>query len=1023
MKIKLITGATAYEASINVLRNIRLEDIEIQNLVVVPDSFSMQAENLIFDVLKIKSTLNIEVVGISRLASKLLHNENIGFQRISKLEEIFNIYKVVKECEKNFVYFHECGVDFCIKILQIIKQFKACKIRPEQIKNVGDDLLDRKMKDLRLVYENYEKTLGEKLDLSKLLDFFLAKAENGINLSKTNLYFVNFDSFSTEINSFVCKLAKFVNKVYIGFSKPISLGNAYIYENDIFEKTTTLAKECGESVEVETFPTEISGDSLKLVKNLFSFDIEEGKSNYFYNIIAKNKIDEIEFVAKYIKHQTYFGRKYKDFSVAVSNADYYDDIKTIFENFGISCYCDEAVNLTQTILGRFLLKIVQIAKLGVRKESIKFLASSALLNFENKEEILKNIDYYNIEDVQEMLSRYPQFETIFSIISQLGHCDSTTKFSNVLKSVLEIIMPNYQNMLKNLSNEHYFKKESENAQSAELVLKVLDKLAQLGADDKLTIVDFENLLTLSFRSVKVETIPTYIDAVYVGDATESYFSDTDTLFVLGATAGALPKTQNDTGIIDDEDIKKMKLDFALEPEIKVLNRRNRLKLFEVLQHAKRKLIVCQPSSEGSQTTQRAGFVGDLSKIFGNNVIHTVSIEDINIPNLSKEEGLDKLLFYVGNEENLLSAYEYLNFNKKIPPYLRGVVSSLIDDQSLKENKFEVENGVLNDAFFKKNNISASQFESYFSCPFKHLISYGLKIKQPETIEPNKRLFGIFEHALLKEFIEKNNFDISKLTDKDIDSFLSVNVTRIAQMVYDEKILQRKVFIDYLKHESKIILRNAVYEQKNSNFRPIMLEKLVSTNLCDMNLVGFVDRVDSCGDSFRIVDYKTGDTDTIRKELFFGTKLQLFLYGKIIKEQTKLRPAGVYYFDCQTKYTKQNQKHILFNGITQKDNAIVENTDIRLWQDDFKSDLIGMSRKKNVKDGEFAFKNGQSVENFDKMFHYVEKLTEGALTEIKNGNILPKPIKDACMFCPYISICKYNQQNGERTQQTIKDDNF
>ena len=166
---------------------------------------------------------------------------------------------------------------------------------------------------------------------------------------------------------------------------------------------------------------------------------------------------------------------------------------------------------------------------------------------------------------------------------------------------------------------------------------MLDKLAELGADDKLTIVDFENLLMLSFKSVKVETIPTYIDAVYVGDVTESYFADVDTLFVLGATAGALPKTQNDTGIIDDEDIKKLRLDFALEPEMKVLNRRNRLKLFEVLQHAKRKLIVCQPSSEGNQTTQKAGFVNDLSKIFGNNVIHTVSLEDLNLPSLSKEE--------------------------------------------------------------------------------------------------------------------------------------------------------------------------------------------------------------------------------------------------------------------------------------------------------------------------------------------------------------------------------------------------
>ena len=48
MEIKLITGATAYEAAKNTLKQIDVSDFDKQNLVVVPDSFSMQAENLVF---------------------------------------------------------------------------------------------------------------------------------------------------------------------------------------------------------------------------------------------------------------------------------------------------------------------------------------------------------------------------------------------------------------------------------------------------------------------------------------------------------------------------------------------------------------------------------------------------------------------------------------------------------------------------------------------------------------------------------------------------------------------------------------------------------------------------------------------------------------------------------------------------------------------------------------------------------------------------------------------------------------
>ena len=72
MKINFTTGGTLYEAGKNTIRKIDFKNLKEKNLVVVPDSFSMQAESLIFDALNIKSSFNIAVVGISRLASKIL---------------------------------------------------------------------------------------------------------------------------------------------------------------------------------------------------------------------------------------------------------------------------------------------------------------------------------------------------------------------------------------------------------------------------------------------------------------------------------------------------------------------------------------------------------------------------------------------------------------------------------------------------------------------------------------------------------------------------------------------------------------------------------------------------------------------------------------------------------------------------------------------------------------------------------------------------------------------------------------
>ncbi|MBP3431897.1 MAG: PD-(D/E)XK nuclease family protein [Clostridia bacterium] len=1004
MEIKLITGATTFEAAVNTIKQIDVTDIQQQNIVVVPDSFSLQAENLIFKVLKLKSTFNIEIVGISRLASKLLRSNNIGFDRISALEEIFNIYKAVKGCEVKFQYFKTCGVEFCVTILQVIKQFKACKIAPDKMKvTKNDDLLAKKMHDLRMIYEAYDALLGEKLDLSKLLKFFVEKADTRLDLSKTNLFFVNFDSFSMEINSFICNLAKSVGKIYIGMARPISPKNAFIYENDIFKKTTALAKEYSVPVKVESFATEISGEKLKIVENLFAFDVECGKSDKFLNILAKNKQDEVEYAAKYIKYQVFNGKRFKDFSIAVSDEKYFDLIKQTFADFGIAVYCDDAVNLSQTILGRFVFKMLEIAKLGFGREAFEYLASSPL--FGEDEKLLGQIFYYQIEDEKEFLKIAPQFEKIVLQIKMLNSCKKAHEFESVLRQLLIFVDEKYQNFLFKMEDERFFKKQSENAQAKELIEQVFKKLSELGGEDEFLLLDFENLLKLAFRSVKVETIPTYIDAVYVGDATTSYFEDVDTLFVLGATARALPRQQGDTGIIDDEEIKKLKLDFALEPEIRVLNRRNRLKLFELLQHWTTKLIVCQPISEDGRPLPRADFVNDLISLFGKNVVHTTAYEDFNLAGHSKDEEFERLLFCLGNRMNLLNVYSKLR--EDLPREFAAEVGQIAGKSKKEQN--------LSDATVKQEvlTISASALESYFACPFKFFMQYGLKVKQKETAEPDKRKFGIFQHALLKGFVSKFE-NLRAVDEKQIETYLKENVSKLAEEIYDKEVLKKGYLLKFLQNESKIILKNVIKEQKCSDFRPVLLEQKIFEPLGnDVNLIGFVDRVDACKKYFRIIDYKTGKTDNLKKELFYGKKLQLFLYANAVKNKTGLDCAGVYYFDCQTKYLKLNKHKNLFNGLTLKNNEIVEMTDFRVFDEGVKSDIIGVSRKKNVKGGEFSFKNGNLTENFASDFDYAKRISLQAVSEIRDGYIAPKPFAGECAFCPYISVCKHGENDGER----------
>ncbi len=1023
MKIRLVTSPTTYEAAINTIKQIDVTKKDEYNLLVVPDAFSMQAENLLFDVLKLKSVFNVEVVGISKLASYFLKSQNVQYERVGGLEEVFNVYKATKACERDFKYFGKCDVDFCNKILQVIKQFKGSKVRPEHIKSVSDTVLDRKIHDIKIIYEKYEELLGEKLDLSKMLEFAVKNANYSENVSHINLFFANFDSFSLEINDFICKLAKIVGSVCIGMSKAASSNNEYIFEDDIIKKTTVLARENSILVETVHYPTLLDERRKKISENLFGFKVEEGKvDNYFLNVLANNKEQEVEFVAKYIKKATYLGANYKSFAVAVSDDSYFDKIENVFKRYNITYYSDKATSLSDTIICRFLLKMLEFAKLGLNKERFKFLVNSPLIEVEGREEILRDIEYFNVQTKEEFLERFPQFESLVLKIDQLSMCQTISQYLRVLKTVLELCQSGFFALLKKITEHVLFKEESQNSQAMTLTFQLIEKLEVLGGDEKIEIQDFESLFMLALESVKVETIPSFIDAVYVADASKSYFEDVHTLFVLGATANALPQTKNDTAIIDDSDIEKLRLQFLLEPQIKVLNRRSRLKLFECLLHAKERLVVCLPTVEEGRISTASDFVKDLKKLFGENVLHLDSLEDIKTAGASQQEVLENLKFFIGTKENLSSAIALLKSKNKLPLHLEGAVDSIADNQIFKQNKQNLLSDATKDVLLRRNHLSASALETYFSCPFKHFVAYGLKLKQKENIEPNPRTFGVFEHAILEKFV-KDNKTLGSLTLKDVDEYLDKNVLEIAKEVYDKKILKRKSFLSYLKNESRIILQNVVYEQKYSKYKPLLLEeKIVDAFDEGEKLVGFVDRVDTFENYFRIIDYKTGKTQAIKKDLFYGKKMQLFLYADAMQKKLAMLCGGLYYFDCRTKYSKTGKVNKL-NGITLAEDKTVSATDKRLEDENFKSDIAGFAVKKSAQQGELSYKGGSAVCDLEKLFSYARNVSKKALNELREGYILDKPFLGECDRCPYLSVCLHRESDGYRIMQSVRDEDL
>ena len=240
--------------------------------------------------------------------------------------------------------------------------------------------------------------------------------------------------------------------------------------------------------------------------------------------------------------------------------------------------------------------------------------------------------------------------------------------------------------------------------------------------------------------------------------------------------------------------------------------------------------------------------------------------------------------------------------------------------------------------------------------------------------------------------------------------------------------QNRVLISNLKNEA-LRLSNVLNEQaKHSRFVPKFLEvrfddnkqiktlKIKHKNQI-ISLVGQVDRIDIFDEFFRIIDYKTGKCNSSLKELFFGKKIQLEAYIKVVEKSLKLKVAGGYYFPIKSGFNKQDKGSMAKYQLKGK---TIQNSDVILASDDTleqngASDIIEVKLKKSEKIEFSSNSNLASEEELKTYSNYAFMLIKRAIDDILSLDISPSPLligsDDPCKSCKYASLCRFDVSFG------------
>ena len=217
-----------------------------------------------------------------------------------------------------------------------------------------------------------------------------------------------------------------------------------------------------------------------------------------------------------------------------------------------------------------------------------------------------------------------------------------------------------------------------------------------------------------------------------------------------------------------------------------------------------------------------------------------------------------------------------------------------DIPELKEEKKEnliIENKNLENEIIKwmKRGVSASSLIKYISCSLSFYYHYIAKITPKKEIEEfaESSTIGNVIHKFLEEcyptgfLTEKILLDIQKTIPNKIkllfQESLSNNSFSSGKNYLSLKVVQRLIF-SFLSLEIKMLKE---YLKNNRKVKILSHELEINYRLSfsgvNINLCGFIDRVDIVGNDLRIIDYKTGKVDAA--DLTFENIDELFVNPK------------------------------------------------------------------------------------------------------------------------------------------------
>lgn len=494
-----------------------------------------------------------------------------------------------------------------------------------------------------------------------------------------------------------------------------------------------------------------------------------------------------------------------------------------------------------------------------------------------------------------------------------------------------------------------------------------NKLALKKMHDLFKACDFLNMsiseiATYFFQSVKNERVIVVNNGIPLQELNQLIFRDFKHLVLMGVDSGVLPPTPGGNFLYQPHQLESV---FGL-------NNSYLLSQFHLRQVTGRSenLYIVSAQHEDEKQLEVSQLLLDL------------------IPSMADQAPFN-IDTTVLNKDDLLNNHKRIKLDDNSEAFLN----------SLQNRKFTQYDGKLSGFDHTIGYLSATQLNTYATCPLKYFFNYILKLKAPSDESEGFEVFeiGSIMHAVFEKFsieVMEGDYVLPKTLNHVVKNrILKITISayqeRLKKLNIEENIYHKMTLKEMIKglkdDENPGVIRtflDYIYDPEQKNHFMLAhlsgIEHKISPDDFDVNSVpitGFIDRVDTDPTAVKLIDYKSTKNP---RELNIVQKM------KDLKE-FQLPLYLIYAKDHLTTSASQKIEAFLFSLMAKKEYA-------RVYYNKGKVSFRYTENRKEV------------IEEVDGYLDQVKDQIVSIHNDIKKGHFAFSLDEDACEYCDYVTMC-------------------